>query len=79
MGGFKSAKFWPEKYGFDTSKGFFMEEMAQISQIWLCHKIGKKYSGLILMMDSLYELVACGDMFAVLFLITQIWRDTFAS
>jgi hypothetical protein len=45
-----------------TSKGFFMEEMAQISQIWLHHKIGKKYSGLILMMDSLYELVACGDM-----------------
>jgi hypothetical protein len=49
-----------------------MEEMVQISQIWLCHKIGKKYSGWILMMDSLYELVACGDMFAVLFLITQI-------
>jgi hypothetical protein len=49
-----------------------MEEMAQISQIWLHHKIGKKYSGLILMMDSLYELVACGDMFAVLCLIAQI-------
>jgi hypothetical protein len=34
---------------------------------------------LILMMDSLYQLVACGDMFAVLCLITQIWLDTFAS
>jgi hypothetical protein len=49
-----------------------MEEMAQISQIWLHHKIGKKFSALILILDSLYELVACGDMFAVLCLTAQI-------
>ncbi len=49
-----------------------MEEMAQFSQIWLPQKIGKQYSGLVLVMDSLYALVACGGMFAVLCLIAQI-------
>ncbi len=33
----KFAKFQPEKYDFDISKGFFMERMAQIRQI-----VGKK-------------------------------------
>ncbi len=29
----KFAKFQPEKYDFNISKGFFMEKMAQILQI----------------------------------------------
>jgi hypothetical protein len=30
----KFSQFWPDKYYFNLYKGFFMEKMTQICQIW---------------------------------------------